>query len=125
RSSRDILGIYLNPNIPIDPELIKEHKGDTAAARDELLDLAIEYLWRRNEETEFLEVHLRSGSVETLYWKDLVSGALLKSVIERAKDFAIKRVIASVAVPDSKIQNPKSKIDSEGITLDDLQKAIR
>src|SRR5262249_44728774 len=90
RASRDILGIYLHSGIPIDPELVKEHKGDPAAARDELLDLAIEHLWRRNEETEFLEVYLRSGGVETLYWKDLVSGALLKSVIERSKDFAIK-----------------------------------
>ena len=30
---------------------------------------------------------------EILYWKDLVSGALIKSVVERAKDFAIKRSI--------------------------------
>src|SRR5579872_2661342 len=112
RASRDILGIYLHPGIPIDPDLVKEHKGDPAAARDELLDLAIEHLWRRNEETEFLEVYLRSGGVETLYWKDLVSGALLKSVIERAKDFAIKRSIEKMS-------------EHEGITLEDVQKAIR
>jgi proteasome-associated ATPase len=112
KASRDILGIYLHQNIPIDPELVKEHKGAAAAARDELLDLATEYLWRRTEETEFLEVHLRSGSVETLHWRDLVSGALLKSVIERAKDFAIKRSI-------------EKSSDTEGVTLDDIQKAIR
>jgi proteasome-associated ATPase len=82
------------------------------AARDELLDLSVENLWRRNEETEFLEVHLRSGGVETLYWKDLVSGALVKSVIERAKDFAIKRSI-------------EKRSDTEGVTLDDMQRAIR
>lgn len=112
RASRDILGIYLHPGIPIDPELTKQHKGDAAAARDELLDLATEYLWRRNDETEFLEVYLRSGGVETLYWKDLVSGALLKSVIERAKDFAIKRSI-------------ERSSDNEGVTLEDVQRAIR
>ena len=89
-----------------------EHKGDAAAARDELLDLSIEHLWRRSEETEFLEVYLRSGGVETLYWKDLVSGALLKSVIERSKDFAIKRSIEKMS-------------EHEGITLEDVQKAIR
>ena len=38
RSSRDILGIYLHAGIPIDPDLVKEHKGDAEAARDELLD---------------------------------------------------------------------------------------
>src|SRR5438270_4037675 len=55
KASRDILEIYLHPAIPIDPDLVKEHKGDATGARDELLDLAIDYLWRRNEETEFIE----------------------------------------------------------------------
>lgn len=112
RSARDILGIYLHEQIPIDPELVKEHKGDAAAARDELLDLSIENLWRRESETEFLEVHLRSGGVETLHWRDLVSGALIKSVVERAKDFAIKRSI-------------EKRSDTEGVTLEDMQRAIR
>lgn len=112
QSSRDILAIYLHSNIPIDPMLIKEHKGQLEAARDELLDLAIDYLWRRSEETEFLEVNMKSGAKETLYWKDLVSGALIKSVVERAKDFVIKRSI-------------EVKSDSEGITLEDIQRAMR
>ncbi len=112
KASRAILGIYLHPGIPIDPELIKQHKGDSAAARDELLDLATDFLWRRVAETEFLEVFLRSGGVETLYWKDLVSGALLKSVVERSKDFAIKRSLHLGR-------------EDEGITLEDLQTALR
>lgn len=112
RASRDILGIYMHSGIPVDLELIKEHKGDATGARDELLDLAIDYLWRRNEETEFIEVFMKSGSTETLYWKDLVSGALIKSVMERAKDFVIKRSI-------------EKESDHEGVTLDDLQRAIR
>lgn len=112
RASRDILGIYLHENIPIDPELVKEHKGDTGGARDELLDLTIDYLWRRTEETEFLEVYLKNGGSVTLYWRDLVSGALIKSVVERAKDFAIKRSI-------------EKQSEHEGITLDDLQRAVR
>ncbi len=112
RSARDILAIYLHENIPLDPALIREHKGDVSGARDELIDLAIDNLWRSNEETEFLEVFLRSGSTEILHWKDLVSGALIKSFVERAKDFAIKRSIAN-------------KSETEGITLEDLQKAIK
>jgi proteasome-associated ATPase len=112
RASRDILGIYLHSKLPIDPELVKEHKGDAAGARDELLDLGIDYLWRRTEQTEFLEVHMKSGSVETLYWKDLVSGALIKSVMERAKDFVIKRSI-------------EKSSEHEGVTLEDLQRAMR
>jgi proteasome-associated ATPase len=112
RSSRDILGIYLHKSLPIDPDLVKEHKGEAEAARDELLDLAVDYLWRRTEETEFLEVHMKSGSVEKLYWKDLVSGALIKSVMERAKDFVIKRSI-------------ELESEIEGVTLEDVQRAMR
>ena len=111
RSSRDILKIYLSET-PIDPALIREHKGDCGAALDELLDLTTDYLFRRDEDTEFLEVFLRNGSTEILYWKDLVSGALIKSVVERSKDFAIKRCIAN-------------HNDTEGVTLDDLHRAIR
>jgi proteasome-associated ATPase len=110
--TRKIFGIYLHPGIPIDPELIKEHKGDDAAARDEMLDLTVDYLWRRNEETSFLEVFLRSGGVETLYWRDLVSGALVRSVVERAKDLAIRRSIEKRSM-------------TEGVTLEDMRQAIR
>ncbi len=111
RSARDIYKIYLSET-PIDPELIKEHKGDCTGALDELLDLINEYTFRREEETEFLEVHLKNGSTESLYWKDLLSGALIKSVVERSKDFAIKRSI-------------EKRSELEGVTLDDLQRALR
>jgi proteasome-associated ATPase len=111
-ASRDILEIYLHPKIPLDPDVVKAHGGDRETARQSLLDEATAYLWRRNEDTEFLEVFLRNGGTERLYWKDLVSGAILMSVVERAKDFAIKRSI-------------EKKSDQEGVSLEDLQRAIR
>ncbi|MBM3496396.1 MAG: AAA family ATPase [Armatimonadetes bacterium] len=110
--TRSIFGIYLHPAIPLDPDLVREHKGDESAARDEMLDLTVEYLWRRNEETSFLEVFTRSGGVETLHWRDLVSGALVRSVVERAKDLAIRRSIERMSA-------------TEGVTLEDLRQAIR
>jgi proteasome-associated ATPase len=110
RASRDILAIYLHPNIPLDPATVREY-GSEEAAREALLDGAIEYLWRKHPETEFVQVYLRNGSVETLYWRDLVSGALLKSVVDRAKDYAIKRAIECG--------------EDSGISLPDLQQAIR
>jgi proteasome-associated ATPase len=111
RASRDILAIYLHPGIPLDPAAVQTH-GDAGAAREALLDEAIRYLFRRNEDTEFLEVHLRNGGVETLYWKDLLSGALLMSVVERAKDFAIKRAIEKGS-------------HEEGVSAEDLTRAVR
>ncbi|MCH8160909.1 MAG: hypothetical protein IIB88_03335, partial [Chloroflexi bacterium] len=50
--------------------------------------------WREKRETEFLKVALRNGTTNILHWNDLVSGALLKSIVDRAKDSAIRRAIA-------------------------------
>jgi proteasome-associated ATPase len=111
RATREIYKIYLG-GVPLDPSLVREHKGDCTGALDELLDLITEFTWRREDESEFLEVHLKNAGTETLYWKDLLSGALIKSVIERSKDFAIKRSI-------------EKRSEIEGITLDDLKRAVR
>src|SRR5438270_4854637 len=111
RAAAEIFRIYLNPDVPLDPAAVKEH-GSAEAAREALVEGANAYLFRRTEETEFVEVHLRNGSVNRLYWKDLVSGALITSVVERAKDLAIRRAIE------------KQDFD-QGVSLDDLQNAVR
>jgi len=105
-----ILGIYLHENIPLDPEVLKKYGGEVDCARKELVEGVSEFLWRKSPDAEFLKVGMRNGSTETLYWKDLVSGALLKSIIDRAKDSAIRRAIA----------NPEK---DTGVTLEDLQTA--
>ncbi|MCB8931862.1 MAG: AAA family ATPase [Fimbriimonadaceae bacterium] len=110
-ASTQILAIYLHDRIPIDPLVVKRNKGEIDCARKELVEGTVEFLWRRSTETEFLKVFMRNGSSETLYWKDLVSGALLKSVVDRSKDLAIRRAIA----------NPSGE---EGVTLDDLKRAV-
>jgi proteasome-associated ATPase len=76
------------------------------------VDGTIAFLWRKDAETEFLDVFQRNGSTERLYWKDLVSGALLSSLVERAKDFAIKRAIAT-------------SNENVGITREDLERAVQ
>ena len=109
-AARDIFEIYLREDLPYDPALLKSH-GDVAAARKKLADMATDYVYRRTPDTEFLEVYTRAGGVETLYYKDLVSGALIESIVERAKDFVIKRSI-------------DVKSSGEGLGEDDLKKAI-
>jgi proteasome-associated ATPase len=110
-ASMQIMGIYLHDRIPLDPELMKKYGGEVDCARKELIEGAVEFLWRKSKPTEFLKVHLRNGNAETLFWKDLVSGALLKSVVDRAKDHAIKRAIAEPS-------------GTHGITLEDLTASI-
>ena len=67
-------------------------------------------IWKKGKETEFLRVYFRNGQSETLHWRDLVSGALLKSIVDRAKDSAIKRAIA----------DPEKQA---GVSLEDLRDA--
>ena len=109
-ATREIFGIYLTPTLPLDPEFVREY--DTPAeARECLIEQTVQYLWRKAPDTEFLQVYLRNGGVETLYWRDMVSGALIKSVVDRAKELAIRRAI----------DEPSA---NHGIRPDDLKRAI-
>lgn len=110
-SAKSILSIYLNENLPIDPALVKEFDNEPACARKELIESTMTYLFRKEKATEFLKVSLRNGSNETLYFKDLLSGALLKSLVDRAKDTAIKRAIENPAI-------------EQGLSKEDMQTAI-
>lgn len=110
-ASRQIFGVYLHERLPIDSKLMAKHKCKYDRARSALIDAAIEHLWRKSGETEFLRIHYRSGQADTLYWKDLVSGALIKSVVDRAKDLAIRRAI----------DDPNGE---HGISEDDLCRSI-
>ena len=105
-----ILGIYLHDGIPLDPAVIKKWKGEVDCARKDLIEELVDLIWKKGKETEFLRVYFRSGQSETLHWRDLVSGALLKSIVDRAKDSAIKRAIAD---PDKEA----------GVSLLDLKEA--
>ena len=90
---REIFGIHFYDKTPLDPDALAAEGGDAVELRQCMIDTIANYLWRKSPETEFLRI-LRNGGTETLHWRDLVSGALIKSVVERAKDFAIKRSIA-------------------------------
>ena len=63
KAARDIYNIYLG-EVPIDPDLIKEHKGDCTAALDELLDLITEFTFRRDEETKRPRVNKADSNLD-------------------------------------------------------------
>ena len=92
-AATDILQIYLNSDLPYDADLLTKHDGDAKAVAAQLVTETIQYIWQQTAKSEFLDVYLRSGGTTRLYWKDLVSGALLSSLVERAKSFAIRRAI--------------------------------
>jgi proteasome-associated ATPase len=107
--AREIYRIYLAPNLPYDPALVQE-AGSVPAAIDLLITKLIDLQFAHRDENRFLSITLRSGKRETLYRGDLISGAIIASIVERAKSLAIKRAIASAR--------------EEGISLDDLRASL-
>jgi proteasome-associated ATPase len=92
--ARDVYRIYLTDELPYDGALAKEAEN-IGAAITRLIERFVEWQFARREENKFLEVTLRSGRKEILYRSDLISGAIIASIVERAKAIAIKRAIAT------------------------------
>src|SRR5881398_391128 len=92
--ARDIYRIYLTDDLPYDGVLAKEADGLDASI-ERLIERFVDWQFTRRDENKFLEVTLRSGRKETLYRSDLISGAIIASIVERAKAMAIKRAIAT------------------------------
>src|SRR6195256_978305 len=94
QGTREIYRIYLTNELPYDGVLAKEADG-IGASIERLIERFVDWQFTRRDENKFLEVTLRSGRKETLYRSDLISGAIIASIVERAKAIAIKRAIAT------------------------------
>jgi len=93
--THEIFSIYLTEDLPIDPAVLKAHDGDAKETVKTLVDSVVNTLFTHRDENRFLEVQLRSGRNAVLYRGDLISGAIIASIVERAKEMAIKRSIDS------------------------------
>src|SRR5437879_37221 len=92
--AREVYRIYLTDDLPYDGVLAKEADG-LGASIERLIERFVDWQFTRRDENKFLEVTLRSGRKETLYRSDLISGAIIASIVERAKAIAIKRAIGT------------------------------
>ena len=92
-AAKDIFRIYLTPELPIDPEFVKTHGGNLESAVSDLIDGVSDEMFQPTEENRFLEVGLRNGRRDVLYRGNLCSGAIIESIVQRAKESAIKRAI--------------------------------
>ena len=92
--SEEIYRIYIPTSLPLDPKLLAEHGDDRQAAVNAIISRIIDLQFSHREDNRFLEVTLRSGRHEYLHRGDLVSGAIIAGIVERAKETAIKRAIA-------------------------------
>ncbi len=95
KGSEEIYRIYINPNLPLDPVLLKECGDDRQKAIDTIIEKIVDRQFSQREDNRFLEVTLRSGRHEYLHRGEMVSGAIIAGIVERAKETAIKRAISS------------------------------
>jgi proteasome-associated ATPase len=102
-AARDIYKIYLREELPL------------AEPRDDLVTAIVEAHYAHTDENRFLDVTYRSGRHDYLYRGDLSSGAIIAAIVERAKEYAIKRSIEQGS------ESPLSRQD----LLDALQKEYR
>jgi proteasome-associated ATPase len=97
-AASDIFHKYLTTEIPIQEPI------------DGMIGAALEAMYSLSEENRFLEVTYANGDKEVLYFKDFSSGAMIESVVRRAKKLALKRYIGGGA---------------KGVATDDLVAAVR
>lgn len=110
QSAKDILGKYLASDLPLAESEMAQYGHDREAFVQHLIETTIEAMYALTEENQFLEVTYANGEKETVYFKDFSSGALIESVVSRAKKLAIKRAIAG---------------GDKGLKIDDFLRAIR
>ena len=90
-----IFSKYLTADLPLDATWLDHHTGQPEAAVAALIEQITERLYATEPGNRFLEVTYASGDKEVLYYKDFASGAMIKAVVDRAKQAAIKDFLAS------------------------------
>ena len=94
-AAAEILKVYLTADLPLDPVLVKERGCEQSQAVASLVEDIIESIFRRTEDNRLLSIRLRTGQNKVLYRGDLMSGAILASIVQRAKEKAIDRTVQS------------------------------
>ena len=95
-ASAEILKVYLTNDLPLDASMVAE-RGNQEKALNSLVDQVIEAIFKKGDENRLLSIRLRNGQNKVLYRNDLVSGAILSSIVQRAKEKAIDRTIQAAA----------------------------
>jgi proteasome-associated ATPase len=108
-AARAIYKIYITPDLPFHEDVLKPG-DDPERACEAMIDSVVEKMYATTEENRFLEVTYASGDKEVMYFKDFSSGAMIESIVGRAKKQAIKRLIDH---------------GERGIKADDVLEAIR
>jgi proteasome-associated ATPase len=107
-AAAEIFHKYLTTEIPIAADEMDD--GDRQAAIDRMIEATVASMYSVTGDNRFLEVTYADGDREVLYFQDFASGAMIESIVRRAKKRAIKRHIAE---------------GGKGVSAEDLLVAVR
>ena len=111
QGAMQVLSIYLTPDLPLQRRFVDEY-GSKEKAIEALREFVISELYDEDKWVEFKIDPEAKENIKTIKRKDVVSGALIESIVTTAKKNYVKRV---VAMPKG---DPRRK--EEGITREDL-----
>jgi proteasome-associated ATPase len=100
-AAREIYKIYLTDELPL------------GQPREEMVEQIVDAHYSKAEENRFLDIAYRSGRHDYLFRGDLASGAIIAAIVERAKEFAIKRSIAEKTESPLTFQDLKDALQKE------------
>jgi proteasome-associated ATPase len=106
----DIFAKYLTAELPIAAAELEAAGGVAAGAVTRMIATVVEAMFSITDANRLLEVTYANGENEMLYFKDFASGAMIESIVRRAKKLALKRYIQRA---------------EKGLTADDLVAAVR
>jgi proteasome-associated ATPase len=89
-AAKDIFGKYIRTDLPLHEDDLAEHGGSPEATVAAMIQRVVERIYTEDEDNRFLEVTYANGDKEVLYFKDFNSGAMIESIVARAKKYAIK-----------------------------------
>jgi proteasome-associated ATPase len=118
-AATDIFSKYLTPHLPLHKLELDKYDGDKQICVEHLIEQTVEHMYAETAETRFLEVFYANGQSDILHYKDFSSGAMIKSIVDRAKKAAIKDHIET-GLPGIQLQHLLDACDDEYESNDDL-----
>jgi proteasome-associated ATPase len=109
-AAADIFAKYLTADLPIAASEVEAAGGTPEAAVSRMIATVVDAMFKVTDANRLLEVTYANGESEMLYFKDFASGAMIESIVRRAKKLALKRFIGRA---------------EKGLTADDLVAAVR
>jgi proteasome-associated ATPase len=109
-AAAEIFNKYLTTELPIHDAETRHDGDDRQTAVDRMIAATVDAMYSLDLENRFIEMTYANGDKEVLYFKDFASGAMIESIVRRAKKLAIKRYIQT---------------SQKGLRVDDLLDAVR